>query len=155
MESRIKHCNLGKLGEELHGAFPTSSMGGLMERGKQSDATDVINHFLSDLLALDVLAAMHHTMPMLLLTLILRLPLMPMLLLILRPTLMLTLLLILTLTLILTLLLILMLTLMPMLLLILTLTLILMLLLILTLLLTLILMLRQILMLPLTLGTIP
>ena len=42
------------------GAFHAGGVCGLVERGEQGDAADVVDDFLGDPLALDVLAAMHH-----------------------------------------------------------------------------------------------
>jgi len=60
VEGSVEHGDLRECGEELGGAFHTGCMCRFVERGKQGNATDVVDHFLGDAFALDVLAAMHH-----------------------------------------------------------------------------------------------
>ena len=60
VESGVEHGDLRERREELGGAFHTGCVSRFVERGKQGNATDVVNHFLRDLFALDVLTAMHH-----------------------------------------------------------------------------------------------
>ena len=59
VEGGVEHGDLRERREELGGAFHAGSVCGFVERGKQSDATDVVDDFLRDAFALDVLAAMH------------------------------------------------------------------------------------------------
>ena len=60
VEGGVEHGDLRECGEELGSAFHAGSVCGFVERGKQGNATDVVDHFLGDAFALDVLAAMHH-----------------------------------------------------------------------------------------------
>ena len=60
VEGCVEHGDLRERREELGGAFHTGSVCRFVERGKQRNATDVVNDFLSHLFALDVLTAMHH-----------------------------------------------------------------------------------------------
>ena len=60
VEGGVEHGDLRERREELGGAFHTGCVSRFVERGKQGNATDVVDHFLGDLFALDVLTAMHH-----------------------------------------------------------------------------------------------
>ena len=60
VEGRVEHSHLRELREELGGAFHASCVCGLVQRGEQRDAADVVDDLLRNLLALDVLTAMHH-----------------------------------------------------------------------------------------------
>ena len=60
VEGSVKHGDLRERRKELGGAFHTGCVSRFVERGKQGNATDVVDDFLRDLFALDVLAAMHH-----------------------------------------------------------------------------------------------
>ena len=60
VEGGVEHSHLRELREELGGAFHTSCVCRFVQRGEQRDAADVVDDFLADLFALDVLAAMHH-----------------------------------------------------------------------------------------------
>ena len=60
VESGVEHGDLRERREELGGAFHTGGVSRFMQRGKQSDATNVVDDFLRDALALDVLTAVHH-----------------------------------------------------------------------------------------------
>lgn len=60
VKSGVEHGDLRERREELGSAFHAGSVCGFVERGKQGNATDVVDHFLGDAFALDVLAAMHH-----------------------------------------------------------------------------------------------
>ena len=59
VECRIEHGDLRKAREEFGGAFHAGSVCRFVKRGKERDATDVVDDFLRDLFALDVLTAMH------------------------------------------------------------------------------------------------
>ena len=59
VECRIEHGDLREAREELRGAFHAGGVCRFVERCKQRDAADVVDDFLRDLFALDVLAAMH------------------------------------------------------------------------------------------------
>ena len=59
VECRIEHGDLRETREELGGAFHAGSVCRFVERGKERDAADVVDNFLRDLFALDVLTAMH------------------------------------------------------------------------------------------------
>jgi len=59
VECRIEHGDLREAREELGCAFHAGSVCRFVERGKERDATDVVDDFLRDFFALDVLAAMH------------------------------------------------------------------------------------------------
>ena len=59
VESRIEHGDLRETREELGSAFHAGSVCRFVERCKERDAADVVDDFLRDLFALDVLAAMH------------------------------------------------------------------------------------------------
>ena len=59
VESRIEHGDLRETREELGGAFHAGGVSRFVKRGKERDAADVVDDFLRDLFALDVLAAMH------------------------------------------------------------------------------------------------
>lgn len=61
VEGGVEHGDLREAREELGGAFHTGSVCRFVERGEQGNATDVVDDFLRDALALDVLAAVHHT----------------------------------------------------------------------------------------------
>ncbi len=60
VEGCVEHGDLRERREELGGAFHTGCVSRFVERGKQSDATNVVDDFLRDAFALDVLTAMHH-----------------------------------------------------------------------------------------------
>ena len=60
VEGGVEHGDLREAREELGGAFHTGGVCGFVERGEQGNATDVVDDFLRYLLALDVLAAVHH-----------------------------------------------------------------------------------------------
>ena len=60
VEGGVEHGDLRERREELGGAFHTGGVSRFMQRGKQSDATNVVDDFLRDAFALDVLTAMHH-----------------------------------------------------------------------------------------------
>ena len=60
VEGGVEYSDLRERREELGGAFHTGSVSRFVQRGKQGNATDVVDHFLGDAFALDVLAAMHH-----------------------------------------------------------------------------------------------
>ena len=60
VEGGVEHGDLREAREELGGAFHAGGVCGFVERGEQRDAADVVNDFLRDALALDVLAAVHH-----------------------------------------------------------------------------------------------
>jgi hypothetical protein len=59
VECSVEHGDLRKTREELGGAFHAGCVCGFVERGKERDAADVVDDFLRDLFALDVLTAMH------------------------------------------------------------------------------------------------
>lgn len=59
VECRVKHSDLRETREELGCAFHAGSVGRFVERGKERDATDVVDDLLRDLFALDVLTAVH------------------------------------------------------------------------------------------------
>ena len=59
VESRIEHGDLREAREELRGAFHAGCVSRFVERSKKRDAADVVDDFLRDTFALDVLAAMH------------------------------------------------------------------------------------------------
>ncbi len=59
VESRIEHGDLRETREELGSAFHAGCVCRFVERGKERDAADVVDDFLRDLFALDVLTAMH------------------------------------------------------------------------------------------------
>ena len=59
VESRIEHGDLREAREKLRGAFHTGGVSRFVERCKERDAADVVDDFLRDFFALDVLAAMH------------------------------------------------------------------------------------------------
>jgi len=59
VECRIEHGDLRKAWEEFGGAFHAGSVCRFVKRGKERDATDVVDDFLRDLFAFDVLTAMH------------------------------------------------------------------------------------------------
>ena len=60
VEGGVEHGDLREAREELGGTFHTGGVCGFMQRGEQRDAADVVDDFLRYLLALDVLAAVHH-----------------------------------------------------------------------------------------------
>ena len=60
VESGIEHGDLRKSREELGRAFHAGSVGRFVQRGKQGDATDVVDDFLRNAFALDVLTAVHY-----------------------------------------------------------------------------------------------
>ena len=60
VEGGVEHGHLRELREELGGAFHAGRVRGFVQRGEQRDAADVVDDFLADLFALDVLAAVHH-----------------------------------------------------------------------------------------------
>ncbi len=60
VEGGVEHGDLREAREELGGAFHTGGVCGFVQRGEQRDAADVVDDFLRDALALDVLAAVHH-----------------------------------------------------------------------------------------------
>ena len=60
MEGGVEHGDLRELREELGGAFHAGRVCGFVQRGEQRDAADVVDDFLRNAFALDVLAAMHH-----------------------------------------------------------------------------------------------
>ena len=60
VEGGVEHGDLREAREELGGAFHAGGVCGFVQRGEQRDAADVVNDFLRDALALDVLAAVHH-----------------------------------------------------------------------------------------------
>ena len=60
VEGGVEHGDLREAREELGGAFHTGGVCGFMQRGEQRDAADVVDDFLRDALALDVLAAVHY-----------------------------------------------------------------------------------------------
>jgi len=59
VECRIEYGDLREAREELGGAFHTGCVCRFVQRGKERDAADVVDDFLRDLFALDVLTAMH------------------------------------------------------------------------------------------------
>ena len=59
VECCIEHGDLREAREELGSAFHAGSVCRFVERGKERDAADVVDNFLRDLFALDVLTAMH------------------------------------------------------------------------------------------------
>ena len=60
VESGVEHGDLREAREELGCAFHTGGVSRFMQRGKQRDATDVVDDFLRHAFALDVLTAVHH-----------------------------------------------------------------------------------------------
>ena len=60
VERGVEHGDLREAREEFGGTFHAGSMGRFMQRGKQRDAADVVDDFLRDTFALDVLTAVHH-----------------------------------------------------------------------------------------------
>ena len=60
VEGGVEHGHLWERWEELGRAFHAGRVCGFVQRGEQRDAADVVDDFLADLFALDVLAAMHH-----------------------------------------------------------------------------------------------
>ena len=60
VEGGVEHGDLREPREELGGAFHAGGVCGFVQRGEQRDAADVVDDFLRHLLALDVLAAVHH-----------------------------------------------------------------------------------------------
>ena len=59
VECCIEHGDLREAREELGSAFHAGCVCRFVERGKERDAADVVDDFLRDLFALDVLTAMH------------------------------------------------------------------------------------------------
>ena len=60
VEGGVEHGDLRERREELGGAFHTGGVCRFMQRGEQRDATDVVDDFLRNAFALDVLTAVHH-----------------------------------------------------------------------------------------------
>jgi hypothetical protein len=60
VEGGVEHGHLRECREELGRAFHAGCVCRFVQRGEQRDAPDVVDDFLRNLLALDVLAAMHH-----------------------------------------------------------------------------------------------
>ena len=60
VEGGVEYGHLRERREELGRAFHAGRVCGFVQRGEQRDAADVVDDFLRNLLALDVLAAMHH-----------------------------------------------------------------------------------------------
>ena len=60
VEGGVEHGDLREAREELGGAFHAGGVCGFVQRGEQRNAADVVNDFLRDAFALDVLAAVHN-----------------------------------------------------------------------------------------------